>query len=69
MIVRFVRERPWLWVVVGFIVLILAWVVLYNLALKQPVLHVKPGEELPEGVVPGSGHPSAQEGEIEEDER
>lgn len=69
MIIRLFRERPWLWVVIAFIVLILSWVVLYNLALKQPVLHVKPGESLPEGVVPGSGHPSAQDADIEEVER
>lgn len=69
MIVRFVRERPWLWVVVGFIVLILSWVVLYNVALKKPVLHVEPGESLPEGVVPGSGHPSVQDADSEEGRR
>lgn len=61
MIVGFFRKRPWLWVVIAFIALILSWVVLYSIALKKPVIYVQPGEPLPEGVVPGSGHPSAQD--------
>jgi len=68
-ITRLFRERPWIWVVIAFIVLILSWVVLFNLALKRPVIRVEPGEPLPEGVVPGSGHPSAQNADTEEGER
>ena len=69
MIIRLLRERPWIWVVIAFIVLILSWIVLFNLALKQPVLRVEPGEPLPEGVVPGSGHPSAQNPDSKEGDR
>ena len=61
MIIGWIRQRPWIWVIVAFVILILSWVVLYELALKAKVIRIEPGEPLPEGVVPGSGHPSAQD--------
>jgi len=53
-------KRPWLWVVIAFIVLIGSWLVLFKLALGNRPVSYDPlkGETYPEGVVPGSGHPS-----------
>ncbi|QQL46083.1 hypothetical protein [Sulfuriroseicoccus oceanibius] len=55
-------KRPWLWVIIAFLVLIGSWLVLFKLALGNRPQSYDPrkGETYPEGVVPGSGHPAAQ---------
>lgn len=55
-------KRPWLWVIIGFTVLIGSWMILFKLALGNPPASYDPrkGETYPEGVVPGSGHPAVR---------
>ena len=68
MIVAVLRKRPWLWVVFAFVLLITGWLVFFKVVLSAPMPRVEFGEPLPEGIVPGSGHPAAQERAREEND-
>ncbi|MGF1450179.1 MAG: hypothetical protein ACFB20_12280 [Opitutales bacterium] len=43
----FVRQRPWIWLVALFGLLILGWGVFFKLALDNPAQEVELGESLP----------------------
>ena len=48
--IQFFRKRPWIWIVVAFLILISAWVVLFKIAGKHrpekvPLEHVQKEEK------------------------
>ncbi len=45
--IAFIRQRPWLWIVVGFTVLITAWIIFMTIAIRNqpeevPLEYVSP---------------------------